>query len=77
MGLFFQNQILARSKDIDRLCRYVLKDPLAKLYTAKYLSIVISRSRVMTNWKQHDVNLAMSSWVAKLREAAELFDYMY
>ena len=47
---------------------YLLKDPLAKFNSAKYLSTVISRSWVVTYWKEHDVNIVISNWV-------ELFDY--
>ena len=45
---------------------YVLKDPLRKLKSAKYLSAVISRGWVMKHWKKHVVNFVMSSSVTEL-----------
>ena len=50
MGLFIQNQIWARCQAVDRLCLRLLKDSLAKLNGAKYLSTVVSRSWVIAYW---------------------------
>ena len=44
----------------------VSKDLLKKLKSAKYLSMVITRGRVMKHWKKYAVNFAISSSVTAL-----------
>ena len=67
MGLFFQNQISARSHISVDCVSYVSNDPLMKLNSVRYQSIVISRVEWwlirIARCQFRDIN-----WVTKLRK---------
>ena len=54
---------------------YVLKDPLKEIKSVKYLSGVISMSRVMKHWKQARCQFCDVKFGHRIMEAVDLFDY--
>ena len=54
---------------------YVLKDPLKEIKSVKYLSAVISMSRVMKHWKKARCQFCDVKFGHRIVEAVDLFDY--